>query len=56
MSQARHDAAWWLNNKYSQTLLVVFGNGEIFANDTSFLPELSQAIYKFNQQNLASTL
>jgi len=56
MSQARHDAAWWLNNKYSQTLLVVFGNGEIFANDTSFLPELSQAIYKYNQQNLASTL
>ena len=56
MSQARHDAAWWLNNKHSQTLLVVFGNGEIFANDTSFLPELSQAIYKFNQQNLASTL
>ena len=56
MSQARHDAAWWLNNKHSQTLLVVFGNGEIFANDTSFLPELSQAIYTFNQQNLASTL
>ena len=56
MSQARHDAAWWLNNKYSQTLLVVFGNGEIFANDTSFLPELSQAIYKYNQQNLATTL
>ena len=56
MSQARHDAAWWLNNKSSQTLLVVFGNGEIFANDTSFLPELSQAIYKYNQQNLALTL
>ena len=56
MSKARHDAAWWLNNKSSQTLLVVFGNGEIFANDTSFLPELSQAIYKYNQQNLASTL
>jgi len=55
MSQARHDAAWWLNNKYSQTLLVVFGNGEIFANDASFLPELSQAIYKYNQQNLALT-
>ena len=56
MSQARHDAAWWVNNKSSQTLLVVFGNGENLANDTSFLPELSQAIYKYNQQNLASTL
>ena len=56
MSQARHDAAWWLNNKYSQTLLVVFGNGEIIANDTSFLPELSEAIFKYTQQNLASTV
>ena len=56
MSQARHDAAWWLNNKSSQTLLIVFGNGENFANDTSFLPELSQAIYQYNQQNIASTL
>ena len=51
MSEARHDAAWWLNNQYSQTLLVVFGNGENFANDTKFLPELSQAIYKYNQLN-----
>jgi len=51
MSKARHDAAWWLNNNSSQTLLVVFGNGEIIANDTSFLPELSQAIYKYNNQN-----
>ena len=49
MSKARHDAAWWLNNNSSQTLLVVFGNEEIFANDTSFLPEISQAIYKYNQ-------
>ena len=56
MSKARHDAAWWLNNNCSQSLLVVFGNGEIFANDNSFLPELSQAIYNYNQQNLASTL
>ena len=51
MSEARHDAAWWLNNKSSQTLLVVFGNSENFANDTTFLPELSQAIYKYNQLN-----
>jgi len=56
MSQARHDAAWWLNNKSSQTLLVVFGNGKIFANDSSFLPEISQAIYKYNQQNLGLNL
>jgi len=50
MTKARHDAAWWFNNNSSQTLLVVFGNGEIFANDTSFLPEISQAIYKYNQK------
>ena len=56
MSEARHDAAWWLNNQSSQTLLVVFCNGKKFAKDSSFLPELSQAIYKFNQQNLAPTL
>ena len=55
MSQARHDAAWWLNNQSSQTLLVVFGNGQNFANDTSFLPEISHAIYKYNQRNLASS-
>ena len=56
MSQARHDAAWWLNNKSSQTLLVVFGNGEDFANNTSFLPELSRAIFNFNQKHLDSNL
>ena len=55
MSKARHDAAWWLNNQSSQTLLVVFGNGQNFANDTSFLPEISHAIYTYNQQNLASS-
>ena len=55
MSKARHDAAWWLNNQSSQTLLVVFGNGQNFANDTSFLPEISHAIYTYNQQNLVSS-
>ncbi len=53
MSAARHDAAWWLNNQSSQTLLVVFGNGKDMANDTTFLPELSKAIYEYNQNNLA---
>ena len=31
MSQARHDVAWWENNEFSKTLLVVFGKGEAFA-------------------------
>ena len=49
MSEVRHDAAWWKNNEYCETLLVIFGNGEEFANDTLFLPEISKAIYEYNQ-------
>ena len=51
MSQARHDVAWWENNEFSKTLLVVFGKGEAFAEDELFLPKLSKYIYSFNQNN-----
>ena len=48
MSQARHDAAWWVNNDSLQTLLVVFGNGEKYAKDEILFPEISNAVYKYN--------
>jgi beta-lactamase class A len=48
MSKARHDAAWWVNNDSLQTLLVVFGNGQKYFKDETLLPEISKAIYKFN--------
>ena len=47
MSEARHDAAWWINKNQSKTLLVVFTEGEEFANDNYFLPEFSKAVYEF---------
>jgi len=47
MSEARNDAAWWINRNQSKTLLVVFTEGKEFANDNYFLPELSKAIYEF---------
>ena len=47
MSEARHDAAWWINKNQSKTLLVVFTEGKEFANDNNFLPEFSKAIYEF---------
>ena len=53
MSQARHDAAWWVNNDSLQTLLVVFGNGKKYVNDETFFPEISNAVYKYNM-NLES--
>ncbi len=48
MSKARHDAAWWINKDFSKTLLVVFCEGEEFANDHLFLPRLSKEIYELN--------
>ena len=47
MSEARHDAVWWINKNKSKTLLVVFTEGKEFANDNQFLPEFSKAIYEF---------
>ncbi len=48
MSQARHDAAWWVNNDSLHTLLVVFGNGEKYVKNEGLFPEISKAVYKFN--------
>jgi len=47
MSETRHDAAWWINQNQSKTLLVVFTEGKEFAKDNYFLPEFSKAIYEF---------
>jgi len=47
MSEARHDAAWWINKNQSKTLLVVFTEGQEFSNDNYFLPKISKAIYEF---------
>ena len=46
MSEARHDAAWWINKNQSKTLLVVFTEGKEFANDNYFLPKFAKAIYE----------
>ena len=48
MSQARHDAAWWVNNDSVQTLLVVFGNGEKYFKDETLFPKIAKAVYKYN--------
>jgi len=47
MSEARHDAAWWINKNHSKTLLVIFTEGKEFASDNYLLPKLSKAIYEF---------
>ena len=47
MSEARNDAAWWINKNQSKTLLVVFTEGKEFAKDNYFLPKFSKAIYEF---------
>ena len=51
MSRARHDAAWWVNNDSMQTLLVVFGNGEKYFKNERLFPEISKAVYKYNNNN-----
>ena len=56
MSEARHDAAWWINRNKSKTLLVVFTQGQEFAQDNLFLPAISQAIYKYNNEDFTDHL
>ena len=48
MSEARHDAAWWINNDELQTLLVVFGNGKKYYTDEILFPEIAKAVYEYN--------
>ena len=50
MSEVRHDAAWWINNKSLQTLLVVFGNGEKYFRDTSLFPAIAEEVYEYNKK------
>ena len=47
MSQARHDAAWWIPPEGEPTLLVVFTEGADCARDEGLLPELAQQLAAF---------
>lgn len=48
MSQARHDAAWWVDENSLKTLLVVFGNGDKYFKDETLFPKLAKCIYEYN--------
>ena len=48
MSQARHDAAWWVDENSVKTLLVVFGNGEKYFKDETLFPKIANCIYEYN--------
>ena len=50
MSEARHDAAWWINSQSLHTLLVVFCDGEKYSKDNSLLPFISKEVHKFNKR------
>ena len=50
MSKVRHDAAWWKQDEFNDTLLVVFGNGNKFVEDKSFLPKLAYEVFHVNQK------
>ena len=49
MSEVRHDAAWWENSGSLQTLLVVFGNGKKYYEDTSLFPSIAREVYEYNK-------
>ena len=44
MSQARHDAAWWQTSNGTPSLIVVFLEGETYANDKNILPQLAHKL------------
>ena len=44
MSQARHDAAWWVSPGMAPSLLVVFSEGEDRAQDVGLLPILAREL------------
>ena len=48
MSQARHDAAWWVDENSVKTLLVVFGNGEKYFKDETLFPKIANCVYEYN--------
>ena len=47
MSQARHDAAWWLPQERHPMLLVAFTVGPVCAADEALLPELASQLAAF---------
>ena len=49
MSEVRHDSAFWSINENTETLLVVFGNGEEFVRDKLFFPKLAEEIFSFKE-------
>ena len=51
MSEVRHDAAWWINENGSETMLIACTEGKNFSSDELILPELSKAIYSYNRKN-----
>ena len=48
MSQARHYAAWWVDENSVKTLLVVFGNGEKYFKDETLFPKIANCVYEYN--------
>ena len=52
MSKVRHDAAWWKQDEFTDTLLVVFGNSNKFVKDKSFLPRLAHEIFHVNKKSI----
>jgi len=50
MSEVRHDAAWWINGKSLQTLLVVFGDGKKYFKDSSLFPAIAKEVYEYNKR------
>ena len=51
MSEVRHDAAYWINDDSSETLLIVFGNNKEFVKDQSIFPLISKTIYEYQEGN-----
>ncbi|ABX09572.1 serine hydrolase [Prochlorococcus marinus] len=50
MSEARHDAAWFITPKGSPTLLVVLCEGKVLAKDNYLLPSLADELSKWHLQ------
>ena len=51
MSEVRHDAAYWINQNGSKTLLVACSEGKDFSSDEILLPSLSKEIYNYINRN-----
>ena len=47
MSEARHDAAWWVVEDQPPTLLIVFSEGRKQAADEALLPKIAKALVAY---------